>query len=78
MKSLTSDEAVVRSALEASSVVCITSDRIKSSTKSGRTTIILREIPSDASEEEVRAIFGYDGCKTISSIHSDIGDTWYR
>lgn len=44
---------------------------------SGRSTIILREISSDAPEEEVREIFNYEGCKPIVSMRSDIGDTWF-
>ena len=64
-------------ALENSSV-SIVGGRIKSNIKSGgRSTIILREIPTDSSEEEVREIFAFDGCKPISSMRSDIGDTWY-
>lgn len=51
--------------------------RIKSVVKTGgRSTIILREIPTDANEDEVREIFNYENCKTISSMRSDIGDTW--
>ncbi len=76
LKALTQDEAVVRRALVDSSVT-IVDNRIKANIKSsGRSTIILREIPSDAPEEEVKEIFNYDGCKPISSIRSDIGDTW--
>lgn len=77
LKALTQDEAVVRRALVDSSVT-IVDNRIKANIKSsGRSTIILREIPSDAPEEEVKEIFNYDGCKPISSIRSDIGDTWF-
>lgn len=77
MKALTQDEAVVRAALAESTVVSIMDNRIKANIKaSGRSTIILRDIPSDAPEEEVREIFNYPGCKSINSIRSDIGDTW--
>lgn len=77
LKALTQDEAVVRHALIDSSVTII-DNRIKANIKAtGRSTIILREIPSDASEDEVKEIFNYDGCKRISSIRSDIGDTWF-
>ena len=78
MKSLTQDEAVIRSALVSSTVVVIVDDRIKSLTKAGnRATIILREIASDVPESEVRAIFEYENCKPIHSVRSDIGDTWF-
>ena len=76
MKALTQDEMLVREALEKSSISVI-DDRIKANIKAtGRSTIILREIPSDAPEEEIREIFQFDGCKNIASLRSDIGDTW--
>lgn len=76
LKALTQDEAVVRKSLVDSNLTII-DNRIKANIKAtGRSTIILREIPSDAPEEEVKEIFNYEGCKTISSIRSDIGDTW--
>jgi hypothetical protein len=78
MKQLTSDEALLRNALSNSTVVVIVDDRIKSLTKLvQRSTIILREIPSDAPEEEVRSIFEYENCKPIHSVRSDVGDTWF-
>lgn len=63
-------------ALEGSSLVTCIDGRIKSIMKSGRYTIILREIPSDTPEEQVREIFAFPGCKPIVSIRSEIGDTW--
>ena len=77
MKALTEDETILRKALETSNLTVI-DDRIKANIKAvGRSTIILREIPSDATEDEVKEIFNFDGCKTISSMRSDIGDTWF-
>ena len=77
MKALTQDEALLRKALERSTINII-DDRIKPNIKAaGRSTIILREIPSDTAESEVREIFEFEGCKLISSMRSDIGDTWY-
>lgn len=77
LKALTQDEAVLRRALESSTLTVI-DGKIKANAKVGtRSTIILRDIPSDAPEEEVREIFAYEGCKPISSIRSDIGDTWF-
>lgn len=43
----------------------------------GRYTIILRDIPSDAPEEEVREIFAYENCRPISSIRSELGNNWF-
>jgi hypothetical protein len=77
MKALTEDESVLRKALETSTLTVI-DDRIKANIKAvGRSTIILREIPSDASEDEVREIFNFEGCKAVTSMRSDIGDTWF-
>jgi hypothetical protein len=77
MKALTQDEAVVLSALEGSTVVSIVDGRLKSAVKLGRNTIILREIPADTAEADIREIFNYPGCKPITSVKSDIGDTWF-
>lgn len=80
MKSLTQDEAVLRSALATSTVVTVVDDRIKSltgKTAVQRSTIILREIPSDTPEAEVREIFNFEGCKPVHSVRSDVGDTWF-
>ncbi len=75
MQSLTQSEAVVAKALESSLIVSLVEGRLRAKA-GGRSTIILREIPSDAAEEEVREIFNYPGCKPVGSIRSDIGDTW--
>ena len=43
-----------------------------------RNTIILRDIPSDASKEELMEIFTKDDkCAKPSEIRSDVGDTWF-
>ncbi len=78
MKALTQDEAIIRQALEHSTITQVVDNRIKANIKpAGRSTIILREIPSDASVDEVKEIFNYEGCKVVSSIRSDIGDSWF-
>jgi la-related protein 4 len=77
LKHLTTDEAVVRLALQ-DSAVSIVNDRIKANIKaSTRSTIILRDVPADTPEEEVREIFNYEGARPIVSLRSDIGDTWF-
>ena len=76
LKALTQDENIVRKSLE-NATVTIIDDRIRANVKGGnRSTIILREMPS-ATEEEVREIFNFDGCKPIISMRSDIEDTWF-
>jgi hypothetical protein len=77
MKALTNDEKLLQKALESSSVSVIQGNRIKANVKVvGRSTIILREIPPDTPPEEVKEIFDFEGCKSIVSMRSDIGDTW--
>lgn len=66
----------MKQALDGSSSVSLQDGRIKSNVKVGRSTIILREIPSDAPEAEVREIFSFEGCKLVTSLRSEIGDTW--
>lgn len=78
LRALTQDEEVVKKALEHSTVATLVdNNRIKSSIKSGRSTIILREIPSETPEDEVRAIFDFPGSKPVVSLKSEIGDTWF-
>lgn len=77
MKHLTSDENVVRRALQDSSVT-IVNNRIKANIKaSTRSTIILRDVPADTTEEEIREVFNYEGARPIVSLRSDIGGTWF-
>ncbi|RYG62628.1 hypothetical protein EON64_17505, partial [archaeon] len=76
---------MVRAALADSSAVSLVPEggagggwRLKATLKPpGRSTLILRDIPTSAPEEEVRGIFEFPGCKPISSVRSDIGDTWF-
>jgi len=42
-----------------------------------RTTLILRNIPSDAAETEVRALITGDKWPKIVSLRSDVGDNWF-
>jgi len=78
LKALTQDEALLRKALVDSTIVSIQDNKIKANIKPpGRSTIILREIPSDAPQAEVEEIFKYPGAKTFTSIRSEIGDTWF-
>jgi len=83
MKSLVAgDEAIVREALLQSAVCSVAGDdsRIRALVKAGgRSTIILRDIPSDTAEAAVREIFNFDAMKgrNISSIRPDIENTWF-
>lgn len=80
LKALTTDEQVLIKALEASSVCVVEGGKIRATAnvKSAmRSTLILRDIPSDAHVDEVREIFNFQNCRAISSLHSDIGDTWF-
>ncbi|CAK4961461.1 unnamed protein product [Aphanomyces euteiches] len=77
IKQLTEDAALVVEAIKDSKVCSLSpeGDAIKPNIKSERNTIILREIPSATEPKVVEAIF--DGCGTVTSVRSDVGDTWF-
>ena len=67
-------------ALEKSTVCVIEGGKIRSTAtikSATRSTLILRDVPSDAPVDEVREIFNFENCRGITSLHSDIGDTWF-
>jgi la-related protein 4 len=79
VKALSEDEALIVEAVTNSTLCSLnpTKTAIKPNIKAQRNTIILRDIPSDTSEDEVREIFSGDGCKKVVNVHSDVGDTWF-
>ena len=78
MKQLTTDENVVIDALKDSDVCVIENGRVRGLLKNTvRSTLILRDIPSDAPEAQVRNLFNFPNCAPIVNIRSDIGDTWF-
>lgn len=52
-------------------LVCNASDIIPE-----RNTIILREMPDSATQEQVEAVFSWDGCPQVKSVHPDVGYYW--
>lgn len=83
LKALTEDEEIIRRSLDTSIIVSVFDNRIRlnsditSKQVGQRSTIILREITSDVSEDEIKEIFNYEGCKAIQSLRSDIENTWF-
>eukprot|EP00606_Chrysophyceae_sp_TOSAG23-5_P000349 GSChrysophyteH2.ASY1.ANO1.947.1 assembled CDS len=83
MKSLVNgDESIVREALQGSAVCPVGDDsriRALSLKAGGRSTIILRDIPSDTAEAAVREIFNFEAMKgrNLVSIRPDIENTWF-
>lgn len=78
MKALTTDERVVIKALETSSTCVVENGRVRGTMKvTNRSTLILRDIPSQTPEAEVKEIFAFESCRPITSMRSDIGDTWF-
>lgn len=77
VRELTDDVNLIIEALAHSKICSFNDDKsgIKPNIKTERNTIILREIPSGTSAEEVKGIF--DGCGTVSNVRSDVGDTWF-
>mmetsp|Transcript_25304 Transcript_25304/g.41611 ORF Transcript_25304/g.41611 Transcript_25304/m.41611 type:complete len:773 (+) Transcript_25304:71-2389(+) len=79
MKSLTDDVALVTAVCRECKDVVVdsTGTLVKPTFTNQRTTLILRDISSSANSDEVKAIFGESFSSKISSIRSDIGDTWF-
>ncbi|CAM9315072.1 unnamed protein product, partial [Choristocarpus tenellus] len=77
IQALTSDQALIVESVKNSTVCSITPDGIKPNIKQERSTIILREIPSNTPQEKVREIFTGEGVAPIKAIRSDVGDTWF-
>ena len=81
------DAEILREAVKASNVISLSDDgdRIKCLLKdvagagggSNRNTIILREMPSDATEEEIKEVFAFEGCPAIVKVRADVGDCWF-
>jgi len=78
VKSLTEDrELLVKVMRQCKNLACDEEGRmVRPTLKMERKTLLLRDIPQSTPEEEVRAIFD-DNCGKVTSIHSDVGDTWY-
>ena len=77
VQSLTTDQRLIVESLKDSKLVTIGDDGIRPNIKVERTTIVLREIPSDTPVEVLKAeLFSWEGCPAIQSIRSDVGDTW--
>jgi hypothetical protein len=77
IKKLTEDTELICAAVTESKICIVNADKsaIKPAIKAERSTIILRDIPSDTKEEDVRAIF--EGSGEVKSVRSDVGDTWF-
>lgn len=73
---LTTDVDFIIRVLSKSTNVTVDTTRMamKPSWKLQRNTLILRDVPSDAPEEEVKALFA---SRPVTNVHSDIGDTWF-
>ena len=79
LKALTTDENVVTKSLEGSQICIVENGRVRSMKTTNRSTLMLRDIPSDAPEDEVKEIFNFPGqdSRPIVSLRGDIGDTWF-
>jgi hypothetical protein len=38
--------------------------------------VILREVPADVAEEQVRELFSFETCPSIKSLHLDVANCW--
>lgn len=59
IQQLTSDTALIVESVKDSSVCAVTPDGIKPSMKQERNTIILREIPSETSQDKVEHVLAF-------------------
>jgi hypothetical protein len=79
---LTTDTSLIVQAVRDSSVCSVDSTctmlKPTSMKFQERNTIILRDISSDATEQELRTLFSDTaGCGAVVSLRSDIGNTWF-
>lgn len=51
--------------------------KVRAVSKLRRTTLILRDIPRDVPEDEVKEIFNFPECGPIASYKPEVGDTWF-
>lgn len=75
---LTTDaDFIARTMANKSANVIVDQERklIKQNWKLQRNTIILREVPSDATKEDVQGLFATKFA--VTDAHSDVGDTWF-
>jgi len=79
MKQLTSDVDLIMSSVRESDKVILDEVRkcIKPAANTERTTLILRNIPSSATEESVRALLTAANAPKMVSIRADVGDNWF-
>jgi len=80
IKSLTSDRELLLSALKDNKTFVLdpTHSWVTIRKQKERNVLILREIPTDTSVEEVKQIFAeFKDLPEIKNIHSDIGNNWF-
>jgi len=79
MKQLTTDVDLIMSSVKGSDKVIVdeTKKRIKPAPNHERTTLILRNIPTSASEQSVVALLKSVAIPSWVSIRADVGDNWF-
>uniref|UniRef100_A0A7S4NYQ7 HTH La-type RNA-binding domain-containing protein n=1 Tax=Guillardia theta TaxID=55529 RepID=A0A7S4NYQ7_GUITH len=79
VKHLTEDSALILESVKDSDKVVVDTgkQKIKPVALNARTTLILRNIPTSASEDAVRALITGDKWPKIVNVRSDVGDNWF-
>jgi hypothetical protein len=85
VRQITQDPNVIRAALDESSMVTLEDPSnagqgitVKLNIKLEQNTIILRDIPQEAKEEDIRTLIAkVPNCPEIVSVRADIGNTWF-
>ncbi|KAL1921280.1 uncharacterized protein VTP21DRAFT_10996 [Calcarisporiella thermophila] len=80
VKHLTTDLQLIVSVLKESPNIVVDDSETRAKPNipaNKRNTIILRDVPSDVTEEEIRSIFQVENSRPIVSIKPEIGNLWY-
>ncbi|KNC47470.1 uncharacterized protein AMSG_02487 [Thecamonas trahens ATCC 50062] len=79
VKSLTTDRATLLQAMRASDAVVLSEDetKVKPVFELKRNTIIIRELPEDVTEAQVKAIFDDPAAGKVVSVQAEAQNHWY-
>lgn len=79
LKALTANLELITRAMRASPTLVVdeTSTLVRVNQRAHRTTLILRNIPSELSEAEVKALFDFPDCPIPKTVKAEYGNTWF-
>mmetsp|Transcript_28744 Transcript_28744/g.52374 ORF Transcript_28744/g.52374 Transcript_28744/m.52374 type:complete len:383 (-) Transcript_28744:195-1343(-) len=80
MKSVGASEELIAAAADKSTKLSVDEDRtlVRPILKSKRNQIIIRDVPSDTTESDIRSIFAGAACgERIASVKEEVNNTWF-